>query len=65
MGKGAEKYGDWNWTHIGEPKRYVAAALRHLMQAQISENDEETGLPHLAHAAASCLIALELSKESK
>ena len=72
MGHGADKYGVWNWTKCDEPRRYAAAALRHIY-AQTAfwcdNNDErgaglaidpESGLPHLAHAAASILIMLDL-----
>lgn len=60
MAHGAKKYGDWNWTHIGDYTRYVGAAERHLVQRAIEKDDPESGLPHLAHAAASALIALEI-----
>lgn len=72
MGHGAGKYGVWNWTRCDEPRRFAAAALRHIY-AQTAHwcdaddergaslaIDPESGLPHLAHAAASVLILLDL-----
>jgi hypothetical protein len=63
---GAKKYGRDNWKR-GDNKadtvhRFIAAALRHLHQrASGEQHDNETGLDHLAHAAISCLYALELT----
>lgn len=54
---GASKYGDYNWMKVEHAKaRYFAAAIRHLMAWWHNETkDEESGLPHLAHAAC-CLL---------
>ena len=59
---GAAKYQPQGWRHVaGGHDRYVAAALRHLHAHAGGETlDEESGLPHLAHAACSILFALEL-----
>ena len=59
---GAKKYQPQGWRHVaGGHDRYVAAALRHLHAHAGGETlDEESGLPHLAHAACSILFALEL-----
>jgi hypothetical protein len=56
---GAKKYAPDNWRKVDDlENRYFAAAMRH-MEAwrQGTEMDEESGLPHLAHAAT-CLIYL-------
>lgn len=63
MGFGATKYGEDNYLRGDglEPRRLVGAAMRHLLQHLMGEAvDAESGLPHLAHAAASCLMALEV-----
>ena len=45
----------------GEPRRHLAGALRHeLAYLDGREFDPETGLHHLAHAAARLLLALEM-----
>jgi len=64
MAYGATTYGAHNWR-LGLPwGRLAAAALRHTM-AWISgeEHDRESGIAHLAHAAASLLMLLESSME--
>lgn len=60
---GCKKYGPWNWMHVLEPRRrYYAATMRHLAAyASGEEIDEESGLPHLAHAAT-CLVFLLAAK---
>lgn len=56
---GAKKYGARNWQNLeGGKERYNAALLRHL--AEYNKGvllDEESGLPHLSHAAT-CLLFL-------
>ncbi len=48
--------GDWkkgtNWTN------YSDAAMRHMIDWQTGEDNDESELSHLAHAAASILILL-------
>jgi hypothetical protein len=60
-GLGADKYGEWNWRETGiKFDTYVGAILRHLMLAHGGEwLDSESGLPHIAHIAASCNILLD------
>ncbi len=68
---GARKYSRDNWRNAPSSTPYVDAALRHLYRhagaASPLPIDEESGLPHLAHAAACVLIALalEVRKNSK
>lgn len=57
---GAQKYGDDNWRRVPDARRrYYAAAMRHLSAYwQGLEEDQDTGLGHLAHAIC-CLMFLE------
>lgn len=56
LGFGAEKYGENNWQAI-EPKRYKAAALRHMCQYCAGEKvDKESGKSHLVHAACNLMF---------
>ena len=54
---GARKYAVNGWIDVPDAKtRYYDAAMRHLDAWHRGEvNDEESGLPHLAHAAC-CLL---------
>jgi len=59
MAFGADKYGRENYLGLenGE-RRYVAAALRHVLAFRDGSTcDNESGLDHLAHAAA-CIAIL-------
>jgi len=48
---GKQKYNAWNWTKGMVWSVPLACALRHLAAWQAGEeNDQESGLPHLAHA---------------
>lgn len=48
---GQQKYNAWNWTKGMPWSVPYACALRHLAAWQAGEeNDQESGLPHLAHA---------------
>jgi hypothetical protein len=59
---GAEKYGPENWRDVPDaPRRYWSAAQRHLIaHLQGEVNDDESDLPHLAHAACCVLFLLAL-----
>lgn len=59
---GATKYGPDNWRRVpGARWRYLGAALRHVAAwARGQRLDAESGLPHLAHAAASILFLISL-----
>lgn len=56
---GAKKYSPGNWAKVPNGRnRYFAAMMRHLAAHQSGEqNDAETGISHLAHAAC-CLLYL-------
>lgn len=48
---GRDKYAAWNWTKGMAWSIPLACALRHLSKWQAGEElDDESGLPHLAHA---------------
>ena len=59
-GRGAEKYEDRNWEKGYKWSLGVDALYRHLLAFLAGEDrDEESGLPHMAHAAwhALCLTS--------
>jgi len=59
---GAAKYARDNWKHVAAD-RYVKAAFRHLVAySQGEANDQESGLPHLAHLGCCVLFLLSLEK---
>lgn len=64
---GARKYGDDNWREVGDgPRRYYDAAMRHIMAYRQGHwTDDESGLPHLAHAVASLLFIMALEREGQ
>ncbi|MCA1995710.1 MAG: DUF5664 domain-containing protein [Armatimonadetes bacterium] len=50
---GAEKYGAHNWRRGIATSRLLGAVMRHILAfSQGYDEDPESGLPHLAHAAA-------------
>lgn len=62
---GAKKYSYDNWRLVvdGE-RRYLNALWRHLLAHQSGEfRDQETGLPHLAHAGWNALAALFFARK--
>jgi hypothetical protein len=62
---GAKKYGDGNWRNVeNAEQRYYNAAMRH-MQAWLNgeDTDNESNLPHLAHAACSLMFMIEKAAE--
>ncbi len=59
MEHGAAKYGEWDWANGHKWSRLYAATLRHLYAWFCNEDlDPESGLPHLAHAAANIYMLL-------
>lgn len=63
---GAEKYEDRNWEKDIAWSRVYAAAQRHLLAFWDGEDkDEESHLPHLAHAMCCLSFLLEYSKTYK
>lgn len=58
---GSAKYGVWNWRLSSvEMQTYVSAIKRHLAAIHRGEwHDLESGLPHIAHIAASCCIVMD------
>jgi hypothetical protein len=62
---GTRKYAIDGWRHVPDgSRRYYDAAIRHLLASRSSMCDNESGLPHLAHAAWNCLACLALAKEA-
>lgn len=63
---GAAKYGANNWQGLTNfEDRYYDAMMRHLSAYRNGEQlDEESGLPHAAHAACNLLFLLWHSKQA-
>lgn len=60
---GAKKYERGNYRKGLQYSRLIAAALRHIMAFNNGENnDKESGLNHIAHAACCLLFLLEMQK---
>lgn len=59
---GANKYTDDGWQEVPEAeRRYTDALYRHLLKHHRGEEDDpDSGLSHLAHAAWNALAILEL-----
>lgn len=62
---GAKKYSPNSWQLVKEgKKRYYAAMMRHISDWQSGEFfDQESGLPHLAHAACNMIFLLWLTRD--
>jgi len=59
LGYGAKKYADRNWEEGMNWSRVFAAMQRHLWKFWAGETlDEESGLPHLAHAAFGVMVLI-------
>lgn len=66
LGHGAKKYGDHNWRGGFKAMRLAGALLRHVFAwIRGEENDPESGLCHLAHAACTLCFMLELRRTGK
>ena len=60
---GAGKYGSDNYRSGMESHRLIAACLRHIFAWQQGENnDSESNLSHLSHAAVNLFILLETER---
>ncbi len=63
---GAKKYAPDNWRKCPDPRRYMAATLRHLVAHNGGEtHDAESGLAHLDHAVASLAMLIGLLERAK
>lgn len=60
---GVQKYGDSDsWAKV-EPKRYMAALLRHINAYRMGEEiDKESGMSHLWHAACNLMFLIDLDE---
>jgi len=64
MGYGAGKYGRNNWLKGMAWSRLASAAFRHLLAWELGEeNDQETGISHLAHVR--CCVAMLMWYQEK
>ena len=60
---GKQKYAAWNWAKGMSWSIPLACALRHISKWQAGEDlDEESGLPHLAHAMCNLRMLTLYSK---
>lgn len=63
---GAAKYDDHNWKNGINYSRLIAAAKRHIGQYNSGiDVDEESGLSHIAHAAANLMFLLWMDQHRK
>lgn len=61
FGHGKVKYGAFNYRKGIAWTRIIGALYRHVGQFNSGENtDTESGVSHLAHAAACCIMLLDL-----
>ena len=66
MASGAARYGDRNWEAGLHWSRLFGAVMRHCWAWWRGENvDPDSGLSHLAHAAASLLMLLEQEERGR
>lgn len=62
---GLRKYPNGTERQVSQP-RYIDATLRHIAAHITGETtDPESGLPHLAHAACSLLLALQVATDGE
>lgn len=61
MEEGARKYGAASWRQTGiSASDYAGSMMRHLLAWQDGQScDKESGLLHLAHLAACCMVVLD------
>ena len=62
---GKEKYGYRDWASLGEEgKRHLlSSSIRHLCKSMEAELDEDSGLPHINHAACNLLMLIALKRK--
>lgn len=65
---GAEKYGEHNWRQDRDKfpySRHISSIQRHLLDFQDGiDNDDESGLSHLAHAMTQLMILYTITQEA-
>ena len=60
---GKRKYAAWNWAGGISYSRLLAALLRHTFAfLRGQDRDDESGLPHIAHAMCCCMFLLGMSQ---
>lgn len=64
---GAAKYAEDSWRQVENGvERYSDALMRHLLAWMGGEeNDEESGMPHLWHAATNIMFLIELTRKKE
>lgn len=64
---GAKKYADDNWKKVENKRaRYTAATMRHFEDWRMGNiYDDESGLPHLAHAACNLMFLIWIDHAEK
>lgn len=61
--EGAKEYGDNNWKLNPDHDRFYAAAMRHMEAWREGEViNPDSGIQHLAHAAANLVFLIYLNK---
>lgn len=61
---GADKYDENSWQEIpNATNRYYAALMRHILAWRKGEDIDESGLPHLYHAAANIMFLMHFARE--
>jgi hypothetical protein len=63
---GAVKYGRYNWKKGFESHRLISAVQRHVQAFNHGiDLDDESGLSHLAHAAANLMFLIDLKHHNR
>jgi len=63
---GAKKYSRGGWQSVPDGfQRYIDAMWRHLLKERYEPVDQDSGLPHIAHACWNLLAVLELMLREK
>jgi hypothetical protein len=65
FGFGAQKYAKHNWRKGINLTRILDSVMRHCIELQLGNDiDEESGLPHAAHAIAGLMMFMGINKDS-